>query len=834
MGKEDTEHGPLSPTIGAFESLQSHSNSIRRARPPDIVIAEEDRVPLRVDSRQEKINKRESRVGLRGLFGRQKTGSDKDGQDPDGSAARRESPRLGSIRASLAEISNWPYGLHSSRSDLSLASPQPPSSSRSNASGLQSQPSIPRLRQSGVGKSKPLPAAPSPNSSSWVPLPLFQVYPQSVKHATLPACTASLDVLLRLNGHRNSGSTGAGDDAAGEEIGEKKGDKIKKFHQRTGGSRSILEWTTKTYVLNTSGYLLQYSADGSFDRLPERVLRLTKDSAAFASDLIPGKHWVIQVVSTVDTDGAPTGDNRSLFSKLALRAAERRTTSNFLMVFESAEDMDNWLAVLRREIEELGGKKRLSETGEPKTEDHTLNLKTQPSQRTIVVRDPARFSTIVQQDFSWTNENALKEQDHDHGLPAIPSAELTPEFSLDDISTTESHYSSDGQHLDSLRDSSNRFSYISSGQRTYVTSANSSPACSPTRASFSSHNEGVKTNSQAQESQTEVRLRPNAQAISSRRQSMQTLIPSLETQFESSARPHSFISTGGESNDSNASNRQSVPNFSKRFSGFRPPSLDSVSDQVESQEQPEPSVKACRKPPPTSLAMSRPLSTVVDMPSPRSPLSPQEAMRSINAMQRQSLVAPAVPDSSAFSKWKRDEVRTPPQRELPSVAEATSTVTNDRGAQAKISPRRFVSLNNLRAPADSFTDPESKTQQFVLSSTSGQQDNPTWAPSMGSNGLEKRLAATANTKAPSYKRATFLAEDSSSRCSPIPVDKALLTEKASKRQSRSPLLSSSNQFLNVDLRAKALLGRRSMPQLAEGPPLAPPPTRALPPLPKKS
>ncbi|KAI0132163.1 peptidase family M20/M25/M40 protein [Xylariales sp. AK1849] len=871
------EQEPRSPIQGTLASLQSQTKSVRRARPPDInVIGNENRIPLRVDSRPERIAKRETRIGLRSIFGRQKTGDKMDAEEWESpSSLRKLQARPGGIRASLVEISNWPYGLHSSRSEVSLSSPPPPSSSNSTSSALQSRHSVSRLRSPSVGKSKLLPTAPSPSlhsgsgGISWVPPPMFQAYPQAIKTATLPYCNASVDALLRLSDRRNSllmredlASTPSSLDS--DESGEKKAETGKKIHQRNGGSRSLLDWSNKTYVLVTSGYLLQYAAEGSFDRSPERILHLTKESAAFASDLIPGRHWVLQVCSSTDSDGTPITDTRSLFSKLALRGFEKKNVSNFLMVFESAEDMDDWLAILRREIEELGGKRKLSETGTPEMEDTTVQLKTQPSQRTLVVRDPARFSSVVkQQDFSWSNENALKE---DGELLAIPSSEPTPEISLDDVSTTESHYSSDGQHLDSLRDSNNRLSYISSGQRTYVTSAGSSPACSPTRASFSSLVDDPNAQSpghlpgQVQDNQPEIRVRPNAQAIASRRQSMQALIPGYDNRSDPSTGPHLTIANATDNSDhhQNSHVRPSIPNFSKRFSTSRWTPLESASNQAQMSEQ-EVSTKMSRKAPPTALAMSRPLSTVMDQPSPRSPLSPSDPLKTISAVQSQSTTAPDTP--SMFSSWGQSEPNISPKRHtLPSRKPVRAFEQRPAPASEphiKTSPRHFVSMTSLRTPKESSPATESDVPQFVLPggaappplkvrhSLNLQDELPRSSTSMGTYGLDRRLSTAPAAKIPSYRRANFLAENSPFRqarhsfahadelCPITDEQSTLLSEKCSMRQSRYPLLSSSNQSLNVDFRAKAPMGRRSMPQLAEGPPPVPPPTCALPPIPKK-
>lgn len=59
----------------------------------------------------------------------------------------------------------------------------------------------------------------------------------------------------------------------------KKAEKVKSKHKRQiSGSLSKADWIQKIFVLVTSGYLLQYSGEGSFDRLPEKMMQLGKDS----------------------------------------------------------------------------------------------------------------------------------------------------------------------------------------------------------------------------------------------------------------------------------------------------------------------------------------------------------------------------------------------------------------------------------------------------------------------------------------------------------------------------------------------------------------------------
>lgn len=816
---------PLSPSIGAFESLKSRpSSSLRRARPPNIVICDENKIPLRPDPRAEKAAKRESKVGLRSIFGRTKSTKTRNGQleDVDESIAPNDTIKSGATR-------HWPYSLQASRSDLTLGSMPSLFSSKSNGSSL----GLHRRAHDGNSSSKLSSGATSPPADGWIPPPLFQVYPQAIMHSTLPACAASVDALAKLNASHNLLTK---EEPIPEEGAEKREEKPKKLHQRHAGARGALEWTTKTYTLVTSGYLLQYAADGHHDRSPEKILRLSKDSAAFASDLIPGKHWVLQVVACMDA----STDSRSFISKLALRGTERKFVSTMLMVFERAEDMDSWLAVLRKEIEELGGKKQLTETGEVKSADVDAQLKTQASQRTLVVRDPSRFSTLGSQDFSGLQDGEM--QEHDHGLPMIPTSDFNPDLSMDDGSFTESHCSSDGQRLESLRDSresNTRFSYISSSQRTHGTTANSSPSCSPTRTSFSSN--------LGQTNQAEVRLRPNSQAISMRRQSVQAVMASFDVQPNFESHPSTSATVNDESNHTPA--RQSIPNFSKRLSTSSAGSQSApvVDTQVAPATvlvplviEPEPS-KSCRKPPPT-FGTSRPLSTVMDLPSPRSPLSPSfpPANATLDA-----------PDSPAmFSAWAQREGVPQPQAKHLSPAETRLTAkrlsSSPMPSDARAAPRRFGSLTNLRAAAEDSTDSTNEHPRFILSSSvtsrrerfeslaKGIKEAPRSSSALGVYGSDES-SEKPTSKIPSYKRSTMMACPLRAKMEAAPKTKiskpSSPREKPRSPKSKSP--SHSPKHLDVDIQAKGLGVRRSMPQLCVGPPLLPPPNRALPPIPQK-
>ncbi|CAK7227832.1 hypothetical protein SBRCBS47491_006702 [Sporothrix bragantina] len=575
-------------TITPFEALQKQTSHPRRMRPPDMMAnataSDEARVPLRQTSQlspeepranPEKLSHRESRVGLRGLFSRNKASS---GQD---------------ARASIVDFSNWPHfytpwadAAHAknalaqpSLSPVPQEQPLPPAQPAAvTTSTLQAQqtplappptePAILGIPSTTKVKKPTAPLrsrTPGPSTrpargslATWDPPPLFQAYPQAVKHAQLPICTTAIDVLMRLQAATNGAGADIGDAPEDRSAtAEKTAEKPKRRHRRNAsGSSMKLEWVSKIYVLVTSGYLLQYSAEGSFDRLPEKILPISRDSAAFASDLIPGRHWVLRVCSSMDADGLQTTDSRSIFSRFPFRGNERRHASTFLMVFEGAEEMESWITILRREIEQLGGKKHLSETGKPKAEQVAVDPRFQVSQRTLVVRDPERFSRILNSgDVASMLRNAPPQNNsqtsqaahlHPNQHLEAPNALGEREPMSDDMSTTNSVYSHDGRQLENLRDSAgNRFSYISTGQRTVVTSDSSSPPCSPVRDSFTGNNTSdelqpttavttattsspavTATPSPPLPESPEARPRPNAAAILERRQSMQVMASS--------------------------------------------------------------------------------------------------------------------------------------------------------------------------------------------------------------------------------------------------------------------------------------------------------------------
>ncbi|KAK4193790.1 hypothetical protein QBC35DRAFT_371068 [Podospora australis] len=773
-----------SPGAG-LEQLQEQNAHQKRIRPPILNIERDksERVPLRAEA-GDKLSRRGSRMGLRSIFGRNK-GTATDGEKSP--ASPRESlHRPGGLRASLsAGISNWPY-THGHRSEVTLPSFTKPSPREQNLKHKKSH--------SGVRGQTP------PESvSNWTPPPLFQAYPQAIKHAHLPACTASTESILRLNHKNNLGIGGSSnpvspsverfDEASGEN-----GEKPKRRHRRNASTTPKFEWTSKVFVLVAAGYLLRYAGEGAYDRLPERILHLGKDSAAFASDAIPGRHWVLQISSVADADG-PNSHSTSLLSRLPFRGHERGRASTFLMVFESAEEMDSWITIIRREIEALGGRKVLSETGKPKAEDEDSQLKSQTSQRTLVVRDPERFSRILSPD--WNQDNGLSSPD-DH------LEEDVREQSFDDTSSA-SVISHEGRQLDALRDSTHRFSYVSSGQRTMITSAGSSPACSPTRDTFIEH-EALTPDVTQLDEQWQPRLRPNASEINDRRQSLQAANRMFELQVGSaqSMRPHSTEMVGS----------QTAPNFSvphgisKRFSLPKTSPADGVSTPSFSGRM------SMRRPPPSAIAINpRPLSLVIDQPSPAS--SPLSRARTGTESIRSALSSPSHTPSASLSSTKQIELE-----ENDSSSRSHPTIPEDPPQirlQPPPRPRRPSASSIL-----SYEEMSGPSQlDALLSPTYG---IPRCVSSLGSYGGSYR--------GPSAGMQDQRARRSSFSCQPVSPS-TLIPRQLSLRPLKS-MARSTHHLRGESFNRPGLLTSRSLSQLAEGPPPAPPPNRALPPIPQKA
>ena len=412
----------------------------------------------------------------------------------------------------------------------------------------------------------------SKTSSAWDPPPLFQAYPQAVRHVTLRVPTISAEAILRLNTERNSNANHKVESYT-PEFNEMRLPKEKRLKRPTALELlSKGDWTEKIFLLVTSGYFLQYAGQGPFDRLPEKIMPLSKESAAFASDAIPGKPYVLQVSQIADEDGTlDTEASRSLFKSLGLRSQIKRSTSSFLLVFETPEELSSWMIAVRKEIQAMGGRiYRPDEFRKPAEVESIQMLHHKPSQRYLVKRDPHRFSQAPV---------SVPATRLSHNVPSLESSKqavdpLDPGFikrqsmatqqSIDSRTTSNTAESINQVHLDRLRESP-RQSYASTVGKTTSSSRDSSPGPSPVmlhadipqwarklnerRQLTSSYNRVVKSAAQQTKTSNKVRLEP-------------TISPSMHPS------PHrvSQYTPQQQRTPSPAAPNFSVPTFSKRYS----------------------------------------------------------------------------------------------------------------------------------------------------------------------------------------------------------------------------------------------------------------------------
>ncbi|CAO2653505.1 Nn.00g029160.m01.CDS01 [Neocucurbitaria sp. VM-36] len=436
--------------------------------------------------------------------------------------------------------------------------PAPPISTPK--SSLRQNPSPPAqqtIRARSSQMFRPVSMRPAPlhrEFGSWDPPPLFQAFPQSLKHATLQACVFPPEILMRTQSQRQHAEylrdrmDSARDlSTIAESNAETK--KLEKTHRRLI-SNAVLntptpELVNKIYMLVTAGFVLQYAGDGAFDRLPEKVLKLGKESAAFACDLIPGKHWVLQISSHAHDDGTiDAGPRNTLLSRLrSQNATTKKSATSFLLVLESAEEMDAWLTTVRKEIDNLGGMKAKDESirASSSTDESSGKKSTETtSHRYLVHRDPNVVSKVAPVDsplhsqYSASPRIVTSDWETDRSVRTASIADSTSgqssrrdnRQSVEMSSVASTPISQHQIQLDQLRGRS-RFSFMSnttatSGPGTRNTSRDSSPAPqSPLKESFTPIGEAEAPRSAM--SLKSFHMNPNNGSTASRRRSMQPL-----------------------------------------------------------------------------------------------------------------------------------------------------------------------------------------------------------------------------------------------------------------------------------------------------------------------
>ncbi|KAF1992522.1 hypothetical protein K402DRAFT_8090 [Aulographum hederae CBS 113979] len=338
-------------------------------------------------------------------------------------------------------------------------------------------------------------------AQTWDPPPLFQAYPQSIKYATLPYCNTSPEAIMRAQKHKRQLSQLQGKfesaldlTTAGmeQESGRTSRQNNRLSYSAANAPGQQAGWSKKVYVLVTSGYVLQYAAEGPSDRMPERILKLGKSSAAYASDLIPGRHWVLQIAQSTNAEGA-VSNSRSLLSRLRMPTpAAKRNVSILLLVFENPDEMDRWLKAVRKTIALVNGitpdaTPRPSQDGARVLKERAMGE--EPSHRFQVKRDPERFARAPSRTSTISplkpgNIETTMPPDSAHGQVSQAAEEpmrgRDPERRSSEAPSVGTVVSADQQALDQLREDA-RQSIVSSRTSqsvtpTLTTSRSSSPA----------------------------------------------------------------------------------------------------------------------------------------------------------------------------------------------------------------------------------------------------------------------------------------------------------------------------------------------------------------------
>lgn len=383
---------PLNTNLGQPSAAQQqgqHSTRLQRPRPSDYssTNGSEGPVPL-----QSPVKRQTSKSSLRNLFSRDKP--TRAATAPDRKLAEIEESQPTPTQTLTVPSTPVSSGLLSPGTTVSTPTLASPTTPRARAT-LKTARTPPREPKQ---PSRP----PSKEQYGWKPPPLFQAYPQSIKHECLSAPAMSADSILRL--HATTGNSGTDDGrSGGPERAEKadaarkrKESKEQRKHLRTlSGTINKVEWSNKIYVLSTTGFILQYAGEGKNDRLPEKMLQLGPQSVAFASDAIPGKHWVVQISRDPAADAGPAPPElpKSKFSRFGFRRSPaRRLTRSFLLVFDNPDSMISWLMAVRAEIEARGGPKFTLEKHSDEGPEQQLRPKS--SVRQMVKKDPHRVSSL--------------------------------------------------------------------------------------------------------------------------------------------------------------------------------------------------------------------------------------------------------------------------------------------------------------------------------------------------------------------------------------------------------------------------------------------------------
>ena len=538
-------------------------------------------MPTVPDSLSPSLKRRTSRFGLSGLFGRSKP------------LVMEEVQEQLEVHPECEEATETPRSADTARLQKANARPLSPevqalSIIDPSTATLRTRPSKTALGS----KASPKVEVNGGSLTAWDPPPISQVYSQAVRHATLKAPTLSVETILRLNAERGSSST-LRTESYTPEFNTVKSVKEKRLKKPTAlDALSKGDWTEKVFVLVTSGYLLQYAGQGSFNRLPEKIMPLSKESVAFASDAIPGKPYVLQISQVSNENGTLDREAlRSMFKSMGLRSQMKRSAFSFLLVFDSSEELSSWMAVVRKEIRAMGGKEhRPDHIRKPAEFGSNHELHRRPTRRHLVRKDPDAFPQIPASSSNvLLDDNAISPESSMQTVDSVDTAlakrqSMATQQSVDSRTTSNTAESINQVHLDRLKESP-RQSYASTAGKTTTTSTSrdSSPGPSPVnlhadvpqwapslneRRQTTSMYHGV-VRSSVQQLTLPSKIRPESTASPTAPPSSQS-VPKHTSQQQQTLSP--------------AAPNFSVPTFSKRYSSSNSsPTLSCTTSKPQSQ-----------------------------------------------------------------------------------------------------------------------------------------------------------------------------------------------------------------------------------------------------------
>ncbi|KAI9671674.1 MAG: hypothetical protein M1831_003202 [Alyxoria varia] len=244
--------------------------------------------------------------------------------------------------------------------------PAPPKPAR--ASSITSTKSTPSRRRSFKPSAGHRPKQdsngniPCQLAANWEPPPLLQAYPQALRHCLMrdpDNCFETYAPGTELN----EGETLRSRPGTPHKSRASTASKRKDMESRGSDTSGELCGPAKQniYILVTSGYILQYAGDGPCERKPQKILKLCAESAAFASDLIPGKPYVLQVLQKPDDSNINVyAPKKSLLSKVisASHLPKRRYTRSMILVFSDPNEMNGWMESIRKEVDRLSGRRK--------------------------------------------------------------------------------------------------------------------------------------------------------------------------------------------------------------------------------------------------------------------------------------------------------------------------------------------------------------------------------------------------------------------------------------------------------------------------------------------